>query len=530
MQKKQNIKKEYVASLASCLSTNCRSSTTNNANICTCKTTSSPLMYYSMIPVNNNLQKLQSPKVTSLQKRSTPQPKLFSLIDINDKITHKKSTDLPAQYKRRSVEEIKRLLNQTTQPFYEKIKTNLTYRPYIGKNHKRHKEFNYSMLQKKSDNCTTSCVNNYYTEDVSENNNSTNLINANTKMNSNINTNNNNSICDQNTSTHIDNTLNTIHIKNHNSNYKGRKTQTAIPPSRSKRLYKPYIFEYRDYQKFENKIPHDKFKPRDYEYCEELIKKAAINQYKPISKQHIMDSLRSKSSNTKNDNNSLLDKSLPLLIHKELKQQSFESDIFFQKQSQQEQQHHQQQQVQAKISSYNSKGLRSKSTNSIVKPFQQSDIFLLKNDDVSINKSGEKNFFKIKPQFKYTASRESNSMWHPKNIMPALLNYSSSEYHILNPSIKNISQTKHQIKEQYKEMNNSNNVGHKQKGLAEFIDVSRVSAPHSNKDYLEIYSKNKGAFAKRNDICSEYYDIYGQGYSKFCDKPFQKHQPLPDEL
>ena len=31
--------------------------------------------------------------------------------------------------------------------------------------------------------------------------------------------------------------------------------------------------------------------------------------------------------------------------------------------------------------------MRSKSTNSIEKPFQQSDIFLLKNDDVSINKS-----------------------------------------------------------------------------------------------------------------------------------------------
>ena len=280
MQKQHNIKKEYVASLASCLSTNCRSSTTNNANNCTCKTTSSPLVYYSMVPVNN---KLQSPKVTSLQKRSSPQTKLFSLIDINDKVTHKKSTDLPAQYKRRSIEEIKRLLNQTTQPFYEKRRTNMTYRPYMGKHHKRHKEFNHSMLHKKSDSYTTSYLNNYCTEDAAENNNSTNLINANTKINgNNINTNYNNSLCEQNTTSHIDNNLSTIRIKNNNhinnNNYKGRKTQTAIPPSRSKRLYKPYIFEYRDYQKFENKLPNDKFKPRDYEYCEELIKKAAINQ------------------------------------------------------------------------------------------------------------------------------------------------------------------------------------------------------------------------------------------------------------
>ena len=50
-----------------------------------------------------------------------------------------------------------------------------------------------------------------------------------------------------------------------------------------------------------------------------------------------------------------------------------------------------------------------------------------------------------------------------------------------------------------------------------------------NKDYLEMYSKDKRVFGKRNDICSDYYDIFGC-YKNLCDKPFAKFKVIQGEL
>ena len=196
-----------------------------------------------------------------------------------------------------------------------------------------------------------------------------------------------------------------------------------------------------------------------------------------------------------------------------MKQKSFRTDIFFLKQQEQPNPND-------KLNIINE--LKKSNT----QKHYQSNIFLLKNDEISRNKSGEKNYYKVIPAYKYTSSRESNSMWNTKNIMPPLLNHSSSEHHILNPSIKNISQTKEQINQKYKEMNISRNVTHKQKGLSEFIDLSRISALNLNKDYLEMYNKNNKTFAKINNVCSDFNDMYGKGYSKLCDKPFQPFQPV----
>ena len=133
----------------------------------------------------------------------------------------------------------------------------------------------------------------------------------------------------------------------------------------------------------------------------------------------------------------------------------------------------------------------------------------------------EKSFLRPKPQYKYTVSRESNSQWHPKHSMPTLLNYSSSERHLLNPAIKNIGNTKQDLQKKYSEvMYDYKSLCHRQKSLCEFIDLSRVSAPHLNKDYLDMYSKDNKIFKKRSEICSDYYDIYGC-YKNLCDKPFQ---------
>lgn len=66
----------------------------------------------------------------------------------------------------------------------------------------------------------------------------------------------------------------------------------------------------------------------------------------------------------------------------------------------------------------------------------QSDIFLIKNDIASLNKTGEKNLLIPQLKDKYPINRESGSSWTTKAAKPTLINYSNIDYHILNPSIK----------------------------------------------------------------------------------------------
>ena len=303
----------------------------------------------------------QSPKISSTKKRYDSQPLLFSLLDVDDRITNKRGTDLPVQFKRAE----------------EKAKPK-------------------------------------------------------------------------------------------------RNIQTALPSTRSERLFKPYAIERNEYEKC-NKVNKDALKPKDYNFYE-TITKNALN--------------RCKSSVSRKDLS---------LNQDEMRKKMYDSDIFFQR-------------------------VVKSSTNrpsSNYSNFQHSDIFNLKNDSLSLSKSGEKCYLRPKPQYKYTVSRESNSQWHPKHSMPTLLNYSSSERHLLNPAIKNIGNTKKDLQQKCNDvMYDYKSLCHRQKSLCEFIDLSRVSAPHLNKDYLDMYSKDNNIFKKRSEICSDYYDIYGC-YKNLCDKPFQ---------
>lgn len=413
-------------------------------------------MFYSKIPINS----MQSPKVNSIQKRSSSQPKLFSLIDLNEKITNKRGTDLPDQYKRRSQEEIKELLNQTSQQlmFQNKLYKNISnFSKYSKKNH----------LQKNVNNTT---------------------INRGSKITANNIKNNDNTVTYEEVEQCTDNII---------SKKSNRSIQTAVPGTRNTRLYKPYIMDKEEYLQFKDKVPNDKWKPKDYDFFDSMVKKAP------------KEVMRSKSSNPRDKSSNIIqNNSLPLLTKEQIRQKCYDSDIFF---TRPESSNNYQQKI------------------ALIPNYQNSDIFHIKNDALSISKSGEKSYFKPKPEYKYTALRESNSQWNPKNLMPTLLNHSSSEHHILNPGIKNISSTKKQLEDKCKKITSNYGLAHRQKSLCEFIDVSRVSAPHQNKDYLDMLSKDKNVFGKRNDICSDYYDIFGC-YKNLCDKPFVKFKIIQGEL
>lgn len=497
IQQKPNRKKNYIAPIASYISTKCKSPPKGCIKNHTAKAKLLPIMYYSQF-LKNNLNNSPNLNISTFRKRTLSQPKLFSLLDINDKITNKRSTDLPIQYRRRSPEEIKQLLYY--KPHLKQIfKHTNNYENQGDINNKELNNSNNNTLQKQNYSPNNSYLNNLSRNvlDNSFNSNDNNVEEIQVKGNLS---------CNQNDISIPLGDQNVI-------DYLSQSDRSTLVFSRNKLLYKPYILDnYNDFQKSQ-KEKTDKFKPKHFDFCEHLIKKATItNKFKKIPKHNIDYSYRSKSVHETKDLDKLKEINKTTLLHNKDSNPNNMSS-YIQKEPQMPQ-----------ISSYKTKKFLISGSNT--QKYRQSDIFFLKNDENSKNKSGEKTLFKIIPPFKYTTSRESNSMWNPKNRMPSLLNHSSSEAHLLNPSIQNISQTKKQIDEKYKEMNISQNVANKKKGFSEFIDLSRVSAPHLNYDYLSIYNKDQNTFAKRNNVCSDFNDMYKLGYLNLCDKPFKKFQEI----
>ena len=126
-----------------------------------------------------------------------------------------------------------------------------------------------------------------------------------------------------------------------------------------------------------------------------------------------------------------------------------------------------------------------------------------------------------KQRVTYNANNEALLGWKLRKPLPSYMNYASSKYNLLNRDMENVGKTKEKIMEETKKLSESFNPTHKQKGLTEFIHLSRVSAPNINEDYNKAIKDDPNVFKKKNDFSSEFYDIYNQ-YNSLCDKPFQK--------
>ena len=369
---------------------------------------------------------------TNIKKfQSSSQPKLFSLIDIDDKKTNSKGPTIPNTKKRYIEKELNKLLHT------KKIKIKEEINIDSKENFKNEKSYlNKTQIIPKSNDLM-----NKYSLSKSKSQDELKILNS----------------------------------------EKQKYIETIA--SRKKRLYKPNLWDNSD-EKI-NKNQRDKWMPKGFELFENIINKAVKNNIKNLS-------IEEKNSNGKI-------KYIP--IRYKYRQNMSESDIFHQK---------------PKVNYDN--GLMKKNK----KYYQNSDIFHLKNDIENIKKSGEKSYFKeYDNRFKYTSARESHSEWDPKILKPNLMNHSSTQYNILNPSQKNNSKTKNEIQNECNKINPNECFTNKQKSLCEFIDLSRVSAPNVNYNYIRIMKINPRACYKRNNFCSEYYDIYGQ-YKNICDKPFSK--------
>ena len=167
--------------------------------------------------------------------------------------------------------------------------------------------------------------------------------------------------------------------------------------------------------------------------------------------------------------------------------------------------------------------------------FGESDIFCKKNDKVNLSKSGETYLFKPNLGIKYTASNESNSRWQPGTNYPNLINHPSTNFNILSPNVKNnqFNKTKQIIFEECKNIKRNNNdegyqkkllffsPAHKQKGMGEFIDITRNGSGNPGRDFISKYKENPLCFQRNSEVCATFGDIY-YNYKNFSAKPFIK--------
>lgn len=150
--------------------------------------------------------------------------------------------------------------------------------------------------------------------------------------------------------------------------------------------------------------------------------------------------------------------------------------------------------------------------------YLDSDIFIMKNNEMSLKKIGEKNLFNEKKvENIYSTSSKSNSEWSPRVTHKSLINHQSCEYDIFNSKIKKKTFTKNII---CKEAQGINPAAF-QNPVSGYVDKLRGGVKNVNKEYLKAFEKDEKIFFKKRENCSDFMDLFGQ-YQNLCDRPFVK--------
>ena len=374
--------------------------------------------------------------------------RLFSLLDINDKITDSRGTSLPVQYERLSEEENKRqfgFLYREEQNYnlalIKSFLNNMNMSKYKIKKENSEIKNNEKKLEIKKDN----------------NNNNTKKEKEKTKSKKEI-------------KIEIDDKIN-------NKIKKNNKVEDLK-------------------KKIKVKNRNDLWLPKGYPEYELLVGNPKLLQQ----------SLK----------NNFFANNAPEFTLSNIRQKAKESDIFFKKP------------ITFKESMFN-KPIKNNNYNT-------SDIFNLKYELENLSKSSEKYLFREKQKDKYYITRESESKWSPKTPFLGFMNSPSTEYNILNPSKRDSGFTRDKILTQIEKCKNkiieekkldkkiSKSVNYmnpiyRQKGIGEFIDITRNGGNNVGKDFLGFYSRNKNCFKRNNEACATFYNSY-IFYKDIVEKPF----------
>lgn len=416
---------------------------------------------------SNNYRKLenipQSPKIKNNEYRHNSQPKLFSLIDIKDKY-HSKTTSVPNQYKRKIYSNINKLLYNKNNEI-NKI-PQIEYELIIDSKNKIN---NKSMLiiDKKEE------------KENIDNKNKLKKLQRNKSQG--------------------------------NIDSKDYRIQSALV-SRKEKIYRPYFWDNVDNSEIKKK-QRDIMMPKGYEFYEKNLKNLNQNYIKNnYVKRNVIKMKNGKNQSVESEH---------ILIRKLNRWKQYQSDIFFLKGKENNEEKKNENII--KLTNNKLKNLYKQT---------ESDIFNLKKGDKNIReKSGEYSYFRKldksenDKKVSYNMNNETLLGWKLRAPLPSLYNYSSTKYNLLNTDIKNIGNTKENIFNESKKISINYNPIHKQKSLCEFIDLCRVSAPNINNDYNKAIKENPNVFKRKNDISSEFFDIYNK-YNSICDKPFQKFNPI----
>ena len=409
-------------------------------------------------------------------------PKLFSLLDINDKITNSRGTVLPIQYKRLTDEENKRLFgfSYRTDRVYDFSKIQQLLGTKYAKSAKKEMINDEKMNEKEERKY------NRYNSDIGDQlrNKKNKFLKQNIIIKDKI---ENNEI-----------KLEDNHTLNANNNPNKNKIKIL------------YIKERKNVSE-SNKIKNKKEEQKVFEKEKILIRNrkdrwlpTGYSSYECLFKNPKIFANQSKKGYNLNKNLSS--------TFEQIREKAHKSDIFFLKNPSE------------KEISFNKHTIKSYNQ-------QNSDVFNIKNDEQNLLKSSETYLFKNIKGERYNITRESNSKWEPRANIPTFINYSSKEYNILNPSKKGSFSTKNKIIiecENKKETNskmkdnvNYMNPIYRQKGLAEFIDITRNGASNPGIDFMRTYYNNPKCFFKYNEACSTFNDCHLQ-YKNLCTKPFVK--------
>ena len=413
----------------------------------------------------DNISLNQSPKISSGKYRSLFDNKSsFSLIDINDKVTIDKGPSLPIQFKRLSSKEIKALFNMKILDNYKKIK-----------------KLKYSSMK----NILLDKMNKPNTTKHQDNNkiylrNKQKLENA------------NKSEIGKNTERKMSR-KNSIFSEDDIKDINNRKELFNKRPQTCRANMIRINFKKMEEKKEERKekeksyIKRDIWKPLYYEAYEEMVKNKKIYikkmQENPFFKR------------------------LPQCSIKEIKEKTHNSDIFFLKQKEVEKFDLEMQKRDKKGEKYNL--------------YYDSDIFNIKNNDVNLEKIGEKYLFNNPNNIKYTTAIESKSDWKNSINNITINTCSSKPYNILTPQRKNSFLIRSDIYKLLDGKKHSQNPLFKQKGLSKYLDVANNSSCNFGEEYLKFYKANPNCFKKIKETCCCFGDLYLR-YKNICDEPFHK--------
>ena len=455
----------------------------------------------------------QSPKIHSNKLRNIfiQTPKLYSIGDIDDKKTNSRGTSHPDSFKRLSDKELSNLFGVTYKKgwnyeknFMKKIREN------TEKQQNEFKKLKLKNFYKKEcfEDEKEKNINNEKERALTENNiisnenrlkiikkNSNNDNKLNRQEEEKNNNNNKNIICKTEPNIKNENKTRNLPIldNNNNNTIEATHRESFQPPNlthnknykKSNSSQKINQISQEQNKNYQIRMKYDRWLPKGYAQYELLVKNPELNKKQLL--------------------NNPIAYRLPNLSLKEITKKSRESDIFFTKSPDKDE------------NKFLERAIK-------YKDFQNSDIFLQKNDLTSILKSGEEYLFKPKKSNIYSNTQESNSKWEANTKIPTLLNHSSKEYNIVKPKLIAMDNTKEKI---LTECNNKRNVNivndynpiYRQKSLCEFIDITRVGGPNANKDYRNTYSKFPDCFKKRSDICGTTDDMFNT-YKNLINKPF----------